>query len=179
MELYLLILCLCTLCSIRSDRQVRVVSVEEFPAYEAYNEGVSLTRSNQTDAAIAAYLRAVSLKADLPEAHQNLGMLYENKGDIESALLHHNKAVDLSAESSNTFRVGSLTNLAMALIKTGVNDHAVVEKAVAIFKEALQIEPKDENALFSLGSTYFNSRHYDLANETFFALLDINPSNGT
>ena len=75
MELYLLILCLCSLCIIRSDPQARVVSVEEFPAYEAYNEGVSLTRINQRDAAIAAYLRAVSLKPDLAEAHQNLGVL--------------------------------------------------------------------------------------------------------
>lgn len=179
MELYLLILCLCSLCIIRSDPQPRVVSNEEFPAYEAYNEGVSLTRSNQKDAAIAAYLRAVSLKPDLAEAHQNLGVLFENKGDLENAVLHHHKAVDSSAESSNAFRVGSLTNLAMALIKTGVNDHVVVEKSVAILKEALRIEPHDENVLFILGSTYFNSRYYDLANETFSALLAINPTNGT
>ena len=67
---------LCWTVSSDDNREVRVVSKEEYPAYEAYNQGVAFARSNDNQQAMKAYHRALELKPDLCEAHQNMATLY-------------------------------------------------------------------------------------------------------
>ena len=51
-----------------------------------------------------AYERALAVKPDLAEAHQNVALLYEKVGDISSAERHHLLAV--SSSSSIPFKTG-------------------------------------------------------------------------
>ena len=63
---------------------VKEVSLLEYPAYEAYNEGVAFARANDDHRAIDAYQKAIQIKPDLCEAHQNLGNIY----GISHLILH-------------------------------------------------------------------------------------------
>ena len=74
--LYLLTLLITLLCGAVSDKEVKIVSLEEYPAYEAYNQGVAFARKNDYQQAMQAYHRALKLKPDLCEAHQNMAALY-------------------------------------------------------------------------------------------------------
>lgn len=50
-----------------------------------------------------------------------------------------------------------------------------VEKSINLFKKALEKYPCDYNLLYNLGITYYNSKAYEKAVETFFKVLYLNP----
>ena len=88
--LYLLTLLVTLLCGAVSNKEVRIVSLEEYPAYEAYNQGVAFARKNDYQQAMQAYHRALKFKPDLCEAHQNMAALYgrRNLKDHHSLCLY-------------------------------------------------------------------------------------------
>ena len=61
----------------------------------AFNLGTALEDLKRTNAAIAAYRRAVALDEQLADAHYNLSRLYEKIGQRQAALRHLSAYRDL------------------------------------------------------------------------------------
>lgn len=68
----------------------------------ANNLGLALTRNGQAEAAIPWFEKALSLQADYPLAHFNLGNIYSNLGDKEKACSHYELVLQVWPEHAET-----------------------------------------------------------------------------
>ena len=50
-----------------------------------------------------------------------------------------------------------------------------LEKSIKVFRESIEKFPADYGLLYNLGITYYNSKQYEKAAETFFQVLSFNP----
>jgi len=67
-----------------------------------YNLGVAYIQAELYDEAVEAYKKSLEFNPDNPEAHYNLGLLYESvRGDKERASLHYHKYLELKPDADD------------------------------------------------------------------------------
>ena len=96
-----------------------------------YNLGSALQALGQTDQAFTAFSRAIVLKPDFAQAHNNLGILHYDRAEWEQALACFTTALRLQ---TGFFKARN--NLGMALHKLGRGAEAEVA-----FREAIRLKP--------------------------------------
>lgn len=80
-------------------------------ALYSYNLAVAYTQAKFYDEAIEAYEKSLKFNPNNPEAHYNLGLLYDNlKNDIEKAALHYSKYLQLKPSADDKTEVQALIN---------------------------------------------------------------------
>jgi tetratricopeptide (TPR) repeat protein len=117
-------------------------------------------------AAIADYTRVAELKPDWPEAHNNLGVAWKKRGDLEKAAASFDRALALRPEYGEAW-----SNLGWI--------HAEEKKwreARADFERALKSSPGDEGALYGLSQAQREVRDYAGAERTLKSLLSRAPN---
>ncbi|MFQ5662741.1 MAG: tetratricopeptide repeat protein [Terriglobia bacterium] len=142
------------------------------------------------DGAIAAYKKAIKLKPDFPEAHNNLGNALVEKFDefirgladqsqlaayrdvvladkdlLGDAIAAYQKAIKLKSNFPE-----ALNNLAAALVRTGRLD-----EAIATYRKALELTPDDPEALNNLGNALARKGQFDEAIERYRKALELTP----
>lgn len=160
------------------DSNVVYVTSEERPAYELYNQAVALSRSGQTSAAIDAYAAALDLKEDMPEGHQNIAILLEKVGRVDEGWYHHLQSVKYGR--SDSFKSMALVNLAVARMHHGAAvGEGLAERPdpIQLLSSALELDPGNDGALFTLGAVYTDLMQFDKALECFNKGLELNPHN--
>ena len=85
----------------------------------------------QVDEAIAHYQKALQIKPDYAEAHNNLGNALLQKGRVDEAIAHYQKALQIKPDNAEAHY-----NLGNALLQKGR-----VDEAIAQYQKALQIKP--------------------------------------
>ncbi len=119
------------------------------------------------------YADAVKVFNTVSERDTNyVYMLYES-ALVYIADKNYDKALEICDKAlihPERFQPDLLRVQAMATDKKGE-----VEKSIALFKKALEKYPADYNILYSMGITYYNSKAYEQAAETFFKVLYLNP----
>ena len=98
-------------------------------------------RRHDFEAALAEYVEALSLDADRPEAHLNLGNLYLSRGDLAAAEAEYLLALSLSPQATAV-----AVNLA-DLYRVQGND----EDGERVLRDALNESPEDAALHHSLG----------------------------
>lgn len=132
------------------------------------NMGLALERlghENKLDAAIEHYRKALSLKPDFAEAHNNLGFALQSQGKFDAAVESFRLALLLKpgfAEAHN--------NLGNALQSQGKLDMAVES-----FRHALSLKPDFADAHYNLGNAYKDLRRFEEAEASYRQALAINP----
>lgn len=96
-----------------------------------FNYGMALAKRSRTSDAITALAKAVALRPNYAIAHQNLGALLLDSGEIQAAVDHL-----LVAQSLDSRNVAIFLNLGMALEKGG--DLTDARRA---YERALQLDP--------------------------------------
>jgi tetratricopeptide (TPR) repeat protein len=154
-------------------------------AYDAIEDKEGSTEN--TDKAISAYEKAVSLSAELTEVFAPLGMLYFQKGEIAKADNYLAKAVSSNVNDPETqFFLGLVrykqnsNDSALSALKKSIQlrpDFADAhyylgevydrlnkdKEAISAYKEAVKINPKYVEAWFDLGVANYNRGNYDEA----------------
>jgi tetratricopeptide (TPR) repeat protein len=108
-------------------------------ALDWYERGLALEASD-VDAAIASYQRALAGRPDLADAHNNLGRLYHDRGDI------------VLAESSYRLALCANDRVALYWFNLGValEDQARGAEAIAAYERALAIDALMADAHYNL-----------------------------
>jgi tetratricopeptide (TPR) repeat protein len=112
-------------------------------------------------AAVADYSKVAELKPDWPEAHNNLGVAWKKKAELDKAVASFTRAVELRPEYSEAW-----SNRGWA--------HAEQKKwheARADFEQALKFNPKNEGALYGLAQAQREIRDYAGAEATLKTLI--------
>ncbi|MGM0557310.1 MAG: tetratricopeptide repeat protein [Myxococcota bacterium] len=115
---------------------------------EIYFKYGSISDQEETPAAaIDGYKQAIDRRADYPEAHNNLGVLYHDARDYQAAIDEFSAAIKWAP----TFREAYLNK------GNSLKGKGEFEKAAAAFEKALEIDPNYADALFNLGILYLDS----------------------
>jgi predicted O-linked N-acetylglucosamine transferase (SPINDLY family) len=134
-------------------------------AQQAYQLGNALIAQGRTDQAVAHYERALALKPDYAEAHNNLGMALGMQGKIGQAVTHLRQAIALQPDF-----VAAHNNLGNALSMQGETDQAVTH-----FERALALDPDYAEAHYNLGSVLVLQGKTDRAVAHFERALALKP----
>jgi tetratricopeptide (TPR) repeat protein len=132
----------------------------------ALAEGKRLLDENQTEAAIKALEKAISLDADLAEAHFNLGIAYDL---LELQMEQSGVAV----ETFSSTVTNSKTKKKEKVLKTKAD--LAFEAAVKAYEKWLDKNPKDDNAHFYLGRTYAKLMKDEQARDAFKEAVELKP----
>ena len=98
-------------------------------------------------------------------AHDNLGILLRRKGQLDEAIAHFQKALEIQPDNARVHN-----NLGNALLQNGQLD-----EAIAHFQKALEIQPNLAVVHDNLGAVFLKKGQIDEAIARFRRALDIQP----
>lgn len=140
----------------------------EKEAYRAYNEGLKAYERGDTAAAVQGFRRAVELKPDFADAHQNLGLLLASApGGAEEAYRELRRSTDLAPNDP-----AGWTHLGLVSRRLGKT-----EEALAAHRRAAGLSPADSDVQFNLGVSLWNARATAEAAAAFEKSAALKPSN--
>ena len=106
---------------------------------------------------------------DCVPAHCNLGTALLEKGQVDEAMAHYRKALEINPSS-----VGALSGLGAALLNKGQVDEAITQ-----LRKALAIDPNFSNAHYNLGNALFQKGLVDQAISQYQETLEAEPGFST
>ena len=139
--------------------QKRLLTILEL-AVKKHNEG-------QISDAEKLYVQAIELDESHPTAYYNLGLIYQEKQDDESAELFFQKTIELSPSYLESY-----IQLAQLYYK-----HNLHELELLQYEKALQIDSSREEIYQNLGRIYVENYEFDKALASFKKLLMFQTNN--
>jgi tetratricopeptide (TPR) repeat protein len=131
-----------------------------------YNDlGLQREEAGDLDSAAVLYQKALSLKAEYPDAHLNMGNIYLARGDTAKAIAALLQAIRLRPAYDLAYH-----NLGLVYEQ---NDR--LSDARGSFEKALAINPDYPSALYGLGVVWFRMGDTARSVEYFSRALDLNP----
>ena len=127
---------------------------------------IELEVKNDPEKAIEAYERVVELKPEIAEAHNNLGVALERKGDLDRAVESFSHALAQKEDY-----VQALSNRGWALL-----NQSKWEAAEKDFEKSLELDPKDQGALYGLARVRKSKRDYAGAQDALARLGHESPN---
>ena len=100
-------------------------------------------------------------------AHNNLGNTFLEKGQLDEAIAHYQKALQLKPDYANAYY-----NLGNALLRKGQLDEAITQ-----YQEALQLNPDNAQARVNFGTALSQEGKLDEAITQFQQAAQIEPNN--
>jgi radical SAM superfamily enzyme YgiQ (UPF0313 family)/tetratricopeptide (TPR) repeat protein/glycosyltransferase involved in cell wall biosynthesis len=145
------------------------INASEKGLEEAY-EGIKgiLINKGKFEEAIYALEKLLDSYPDYGLAHNDLGVLYYNKGDKEKALLHYEKAVSLNP--GNPTFLKNLADFYYVELKR-------IDEATGLYEKILSVRPQDVETLLILGNIRVESRKFQDARSYYLRALEIDPNN--
>ncbi len=125
-----------------------------------------LTVRGRFDEAVAHYEKALEIRPDDAEAHNNLGLALAGCGQIDEAIDHYQKALAIEPD-----RVEAHYNLGLALMR-----REQFEEAIAHYRRAVEIKPGYIDARYMLGNALARQGMYEDATDQFRRVLDVKPN---
>lgn len=144
------------------------ISEQESQGNAAYQDIQPLINDGKNTEAISRLKELLKTYPDYAVAHNDLGVLYFNKGDKEKALTHFTKAIQLQPEDA-----GIQKNVAY-FSYAGLGN---VEDAVKLYMKILAEYPKDLETLLALGQICTDLSHFEDARIFFNKVIELEPDN--
>jgi predicted O-linked N-acetylglucosamine transferase (SPINDLY family)/tetratricopeptide (TPR) repeat protein len=103
--------------------------------------------------AIGLYEQALALFPQFPEAHQNVGHLYETQQDLATARWHHQQSITYA--SSESFNASAIVNLVLLDLKTmPIKSLLFLQPLSDLLGEADRVSPNNTNVMFTHAQVY-------------------------
>ena len=123
----------------------------------AFLSGFRYLLSKESDRAIEAFMKAVSLDTETVETYFALASLFRDKGEIERAIGIH-QSIITRPHLDQAIRLQALYDLALDYKKAGLFD-----RAIDIFKEVIRRNPQKKEAYLELANVYQVLKDWDSA----------------
>ena len=117
------------------------------------------------DEAVACYRRALELKPDFAEAHNNLGLALKDQGKLDEAVACYRRALELKPDFAEAhYNLGNT-----------LNDQGKLDEAVACYRRALELKPDFAEAHNNLGNALKDQGKLDEAVACYGRALELKP----
>ncbi len=167
---------------VEQAREANAAALERDPDHPAAlaAEGQWLLADGNVDTAIERLERAVYLRPEEPQYHDQLGLAYVARGDAEpglgdrvpwytKALLEHKRAVELDPSSAESYyRYYNLANAYARLSRRN--------EAFTAYTKSIELNPTWPNAYVNLGGMLMETGQFDEAVKQFDRALQLDPS---
>jgi tetratricopeptide (TPR) repeat protein len=133
------------------------------------NLGSALVEAGQAQAALPHFLAAVQFAPDLPSAHYNLGVLFQQQGQLIEAAAQYRQAI---AVSSDAFEAAQAHNN-LGVLYLGLQNFPV---AITELSNAIALNPAKQNAYIARGTAEFQTSNFPAAIADFSRAASLAPS---
>lgn len=134
---------------------------------QSYIQGLNYLLANNSDKAIQLFVDLIKVDNETMETHLALGNLFRSKGEVDKAIkIHQNLIARPNLDQAQ--RVMALSELASDYLKAGLLD-----RAENLYKELLQINPKNRSALKHLLELYTMEKSWGEAREVAEILYNL------
>jgi Tfp pilus assembly protein PilF len=130
-----------------------------------FNLGVQCYNQREFLKAIQSYQKVIELNPTYIEAYNNLGLVYQEIGDLNRAFGAYQKSIEINPQYEKGYN-----NLGILFYLKGRN-----EEALESFQKALTINPNNIESHINLGVLYKKQGQMNKAIESYQQALDINP----
>lgn len=130
------------------SRQNKLTSRDNSNCSESYIQGLNYLLANKSDKAIQLFVDLIKVDKETIETHLALGNLFRSKGEVDRAIKIHQNLIARPNLDQNQ-RVMALKELAEDYLKAGLLD-----RAENLYKELVQINPRNKDALQKLFELY-------------------------
>ncbi|MCG7853087.1 MAG: glycosyltransferase, partial [Methanosarcinaceae archaeon] len=135
---------------------------------ELNQQGEDLFAKDNFDGALDAFTKALDIDSSNAIVHNNLGVLYYNRGDKEKAFSHYKKAAELQPENI-TFQKNLADFYYVVLGRA--------EEAMRLYVKILNANPEDVETLLIIGHICVALKKFDDAKDFYGRVLKIEPGN--
>lgn len=141
-------------------------------AMSELEKGKELYRNDQDAEAVLAFMEAVRLDPDLPEAHFRLALGYESLDKRDEAEATYKKAAEAYRKylGNNNDDAEAHYNLGQIYANLGQYSDAIRE-----YREATRLKQDDPDIYYDLGVAHTKLAQYDAAAVAFSKSLEIDP----
>ena len=129
--------------------------------------GAANARMGQTETALACYDRALAIKPDFAEVHNNRGNVLSRLGQHDEAIASFRSALQIKPEYAEAHN-----NLGVVLYDAGR-----VDEAAASYRKALKVRPAYAEAQNNLGNALADLGQSEAALASFNTALQLDPRN--
>ena len=143
-------------------------------AQSLVDKGKELDRNDQDDEAVHAFMEAVRLDPDLPEAHFRLALGYETIGKQEEAEKEYKKAVETYKKYLAEKPDDAEAHYALGQTYAGLSQYS---EAIREYREATKRKDDDPEMFYDLGVAHTKLAQYDAAAAAFSKSLELDPDN--
>jgi tetratricopeptide (TPR) repeat protein len=133
------------------------------------NLGSALVEAGQTQAALPHFLAAVQYAPDLASAHYNLGVLFQQHGQLIEAAAQYRQTI---AVSPDPFEAAQAHNN-LGVLYLSLQNYPV---AITEFSAAIAINPAKQNSYIARGTAEFQSSNFEAAIADFSHAASLAPS---
>ncbi len=130
-----------------------------------FSKGNHLRETGRSRDAIVCYQKVIDIRPDVPEAYNNLGIIFSSRDEISKAISCFQRAVKVDPDFEEAYY--NLGN-----IYKKVND---IPKAVLCYEQSLRLNPDYVSAYFNMGVLWLNNGCLGKAVESFEKVLKIKP----
>ena len=152
--------------SLRSSDNTRQANLEKVKILN--REGESLAVRFDFTTALSKFQTALELDPNCAETHNNLGVIFHQKGDKENALAHYQKAIML--EPRNITYLKNIAYFHLAVLGN-------IKEAFQICINILRTHPQDIETLKILKKVCINLQKFEDAAIFYKQVIDIDPGN--
>ncbi len=124
---------------------------------ESYVKGINYIIEDNTDKAIEEFTETAKLEPDLIDIYVSIGNLFRKKGEINRAIIIH-KSLLVRPHLSKQTKLKLYINIGVDYRKAGLYD-----RSKEYFKNALSIDPKNQEAKRLLYEVYEDSKDWENA----------------
>ncbi len=110
---------------------------------DAWMDEAARLEASDPVAAASAYRRALSIDPDCAEAHAGLGLLEQEAGRAEAAVVRYRAALELKPDATVAFNLG-----------VALDDLGLGAEAVAAYEQALTLDERMADAHFNLSDLF-------------------------
>lgn len=143
--------------SVSQDVVEKQLDIDESKLLRTYFRGLSYVLANETDKAVAEFVKVAQVDSTTAEIYLALGQLFRNSGEVERAIRVH-RDILLRPILPDDVRQQTFFEIGLDYKKAGFFD-----RACCAFEEIIERNPKDQAARRELSSLYVNMREWEKA----------------
>ncbi len=133
------------------------LAADESKLLRTYFRGLSYVLANETDKAVAEFVKVAQVDTTTAEIYLALGQLFRNSGEVERAIRVH-RDILLRPNLPDEVRQLTFFEIGLDYKKAGFLD-----RACRTFEEILEQNPSDKAALDQLSSIYVSMQEWEKA----------------
>ena len=142
-------------------------NIKNLSVEEIFNSALKNHQENKFEEAKDLYDQILKINPNYAQAHNNLGVIFQNSKEYQKAIKCYEKAIEIIPNYSNAHN-----NLGIIFKENGDT-----QKAINYYEKAIEIDSNYLNPYLNLGKLFQEAEEYQKAKNYYEKAIEIQPNN--